>query len=351
MRVILLGAYPPPEGGVQSNIVAIRKYLLENGHHCEVFNLTRHRTGKGEQVYHPANAWQLLRLLITRPADVMHLHVGLQTGYPFPPRLIALGLAITLLPKRKTVFTFHSGGFAGSVHARRLTPSSLLARLFRRFDFNIGVNDEQIAMFRRLGVRKDRSRKVYPHALAPPRPGVEIPAAVRQFLDAHSPVLLFVGGLEEEYDLGLQLDALGAVRERYPNAGLLLAGAGSLEAELRRRIAALSWGAHILLAGDIPHRVTLHIMLASDVLLRTTVRDGDSIAVREAQFLGLPVIATDNGMRPEGVRLIPIGGGTELCAALLELFSDPPARQARTTADDSNIAEVVGIYEDILKKR
>ena len=351
MKVVQIGPYPPPQGGVQSNICAIRKYLLEHGHHCAVFNITSNRSGTGEAVYHPRNAWQLLRLLVSFPADVLHLHIGIQTGSPFASRLILLGWVITLLPGRKTVFTFHSGGFSGSVHGKRLTPASLLARLFRRFDFNIGVNDELVALFRRLGVPESRSRKIYPHALAPPRPGVEIPAVVREFLNAHSPTLLFVGLLETEYDLGLQIDALGAVRERYPNAGLLLVGSGSLELELRRRIAAHPLGEHFLLAGDMPHEVTLHIMVACDALLRTTVCDGDSVAVREALFLRLPVIATDNGMRPDGVRLIPVGGSAELRATILALLADPPMRQMQTTPDDSNIAEVVRIYEELLKDR
>ena len=62
---------------------------------------------------------------------------------------------------------------------------------------------------------------------------------------------------------------------------------------------------HILLAGDVPHDVTLRAIEQSDALLRTTLYDGDSICVREALHLGTPVIATDNGMRPLGCDLFP----------------------------------------------
>ena len=41
------------------------------------------------------------------------------------------------------------------------------------------------------------------------------------------------------------------------------------------------------------------------ILLRTTLYDGDAVSVREALWIGTPVIASDNGMRPEGVRLVP----------------------------------------------
>ena len=46
-------------------------------------------------------------------------------------------------------------------------------------------------------------------------------------------LLLTVGLLEPEYDLPLQIDVLGQVRERYPEAGLIIAGSGSLEQLLR----------------------------------------------------------------------------------------------------------------------
>ena len=43
MRVVQLGPYPPPHGGVQTNLVAIREYLRRSGHACDAINLTRHR--------------------------------------------------------------------------------------------------------------------------------------------------------------------------------------------------------------------------------------------------------------------------------------------------------------------
>ena len=35
MRVVQLGPYPPPHGGVQTNLVAIREYLRRRGHACD----------------------------------------------------------------------------------------------------------------------------------------------------------------------------------------------------------------------------------------------------------------------------------------------------------------------------
>ncbi len=50
-------------------------------------------------------------------------------------------------------------------------------------------------------------------------------------------------------------------------------------------------------------------------MLRTTWYDGDAISVREALHFGVPVIASDNGMRPEGTHLIPARDLEALVAA------------------------------------
>ena len=63
MRVVQLGPYPPPHGGVQSNLVAIREYLQRTGHSCDAINLTRHRKQDGGGVYYPAGAKALAALL------------------------------------------------------------------------------------------------------------------------------------------------------------------------------------------------------------------------------------------------------------------------------------------------
>ena len=45
-----------------------------------------------------------------------------------------------------------------------------------------------------------------------------MPDGLGAFFAAHDPVLLTVGGLEPEYNLGQQIDVLGFVREHSPSA-------------------------------------------------------------------------------------------------------------------------------------
>src|SRR5262245_28017371 len=301
MRVLQLGPYPPPHGGVQTNLVAIRRFLLSRGIPCAVINLTRHRREDGDEIYYPKTPLEVLRLLIRLRYDIIHLHFGGNLS----PRLMILALACCLLPRSKTVLTFHSGGYPLSKAGKSATPLTLRGFVLRRFDRVIGVNRELEKLFLRFGVAAWRIRRIFPHAISLESIETSLPDQLAQFFKTHSPTLLTVSGLEPEYDLSLQIDVLGEVRERFPDAGLAIIGSGSLEAEVRARIQSKPYAEHILLCGDVPHSVTLRAIAESDLFLRTTLYDGDSVSVREALLIGTPVIATDNGMRPSGTHLIP----------------------------------------------
>jgi len=347
MKVLQLGPYPPPHGGVQTNLVAIRRLLLKRQVPCAVINLTRFRNPSADGVYYPKNALQVLWTLFRLRCDIIHLHFGGSLTL----RIVGLGLVCCFMPGAKAVLTFHSGGYPSSERGRKTGRHSLRALMLRRFDRIIAVNAEILAFLHRLGISPQRVRLIYPHAL-PPQAAVEdsaFPESLASFFRSHQPVLITVGLLEPEYDLPLQIDVVGPIRERFPNAGLAIIGSGSLEEKLRSRIKSNPCADNILLCGDVPHSSTLRAISQSDLMLRTTLYDGDAVSVREALYLGTPVIATDNGMRPEGVRLVPPANLDMLRNAIEEVLAAPPLRQEPPLADEQNVEEVLKLYEEVLR--
>jgi glycosyltransferase involved in cell wall biosynthesis len=347
MRVVQLGPYPPPHGGVQTNLVAIREYLRRHGHSCEAINLTRFRREDADGVYYPEGASALMRLLWRLPADILHLHFG----GDLTPRLLGLALFCTLLPRRKTILTFHSGGYPGSPAGQTAARATLRGFVLRRLHGLIGVNAEIAALFAKFGVRRERIRTILPIAVQPPDRSLPLPERLAVFLNTHSPALLTVGLLEPEYDLPMQIDCMAAILRQYPRAGLLIVGAGSLEESLRAHLARTPYRDHVLLYGDLPHALTLRATLECDLLLRTTLYDGDSVSVREALYIGTPVIATDNGMRPEGVHLIPPSDPQRLLDAVCQVLSAGRSPKAAGGDGQENIRAVVEFYQEILAAR
>jgi glycosyltransferase involved in cell wall biosynthesis len=351
MRVLQLGPFPPPHGGVQTNLVAIRNYLRQRGDNCAVINLTRHRRRDGDEVYYPRNAWEVLRLLIKQKCDVIHLHFGGNLSL----RLLGLTLVCTLLPRRTVIMTFHSGGYPSSPAGRRAGRRTLRGFIFRRLDGVIGVNQELVGLFLRLGVPANRTRLIAPHAVPPLDLCAPLPPDMDRFFERRSPRLLSVGLLEPEYDLPLQIEVLGKLQKRFPNAGLMMIGSGSLKEPIEGLIRSKPYASDILLCGDVAHETTLRAMARCDVFLRTTLYDGDSVSVREALHLGVPVIATDNGMRPEGVRLVPVSDADAVAGAVSSVVERGAARPvggtARGAAGSENLEAVLGFYRELTQGR
>ena len=348
MRVLQLGPYPPPHGGVQTNLVAIRTYLRRNGVSCAVINITRHRKTDADGVYYPESAVQLLRLLTRLRYDIIHLHLG---GM-LTRRVLGLGLVCTLMPA-KSVLTFHSGGYPSTMEGKSSGPHSFVALVLRRFHRVVGVNREIIEFLQKIGVPDHRIRLIYPHSfLAEEEPSVSLPEPLNSFFTLHWPVVISVGLLEPEYDLPAQIEVLGRIRNKFSDAGLVIIGSGSLERYLRERIQAQPYAEHILPCGDVSHSATMAAIAHADLMLRTTLYDGDAVSVREALHLGTPVIATDNGMRPAGVHLIPKRNPEALETAINKaLATTQTSGRIEPTPDESNLQAVLKMYEELTEAR
>lgn len=342
MHIVQLGPYPPPEGGISRNILAIRGELELRGHRCSIIATTKSSSNDGApDVYHPRTSFGVLRLLASLKFDVVHLHIGGAVG----PRVIALAAAVVFFGRGRSILTLHSGQFPLTDSAKKARPGSIRGRIFKRFSKIISVSESIADVFRGYGVPTERIEMISPFSSELPDPRVEIPATFKEFSKKYSPMILSVGGLEPDYDPLFQIAAMKDVLEDFPNAGLMVVGDGSMRNEVERTIDASGYKDRIFLAGDVDHAVVLHLIKAADVVLRTTLFDGDAISVREALFLGTPVIATDNGMRPNGVYLLPIGDTQALTRELITTIKLGKT-ELQPLPDTSNVDSVIKLYKE-----
>mgnify|MGYP002083632211 CR=1 FL=1 len=347
MHVLQLGPYPPPEGGIHRNMLAIREDLLSADHQCSIIATAKSSKITPEPgVYHPRTPAELIKLLVKLKYDILHLHVG----GDLTSRVMSLVLACGIIGRGKNVLTVHSGGFAVSEEAKNAKPATKKGFIFRQFERIICVNSLLVDVFKRYGVKEKNARLIYPFVHKSPEMGVEIRSDLKVFAEKSKPFLLTVGLLEDTYDLFMQIEAMEKILEKFPNAGLMIIGSGSLENQLKEAIASKSYADKICLANDVNHKITLHLINNCDILLRTTKFDGDAISVREALHLETPVIATDNGMRPEGVRLIPKQNQEKLIEAIYEVGEKEKPPKSSKPDDRKNIEAVLNLYQEIVER-
>lgn len=341
MHIALLGPIAPPAGGVQSHMSALQHRLREAGHRVSLVALTRGEPRVSPDTYYPTSAAGLLTTLLRLKPDVVHLHFGGDLSV----RLALLCGVVGSMPLFRSVLTCHSGGFPRSPRGLRAKKWSAEGVSLRRLDAAIAVNAEIADLFRRYGIAESRVHQIAPHANVDRAAIAEaLPAPMAEFYASHSPVFVSVGLLEPEYCLELQIDVLPLLRQRWENAGLVLIGSGTLHDALRERIERSHERAHIALVGNADHKVALKAISEADVLLRTTKYDGDAVSVREALQLGTHVVASDTGMRPAGVTLMP-----ELSSAALITACQHALLQESTVRHEGveELSKVVALYHDL----
>lgn len=339
-RVALLGPWPPPFGGVQTHLVALRDGLRAAGATVGVFNITRHRGTPADDVYFPDGPADLLRQMRAFRPDVVHVHLGGE----LTSRLLALLVACRAVFGRRIVVTMHSGGYPRSERARALTTMSAEGFVFRSLAHVIVVNRELKQLFERIGCRPERVTELIP-TLGVPEPAKTLPAQLDRFMADAAPLIVTVGLLEDEYLLPLQLLAFGKFVAAYPQARFVIIGSGSRRDAIEAEIRAMPAGAQVLLSGDTAHPVTVALIKRAAMLWRITAFDGDSVSVREAIAIGTPVLATDNGMRPPEVHLVAADAAAIADRAIALQQRDAKAERS----DDASVSRYAAVLSSHVK--
>lgn len=324
MKVVLVGAYPPPFGGVQVHLVNLKKYLESRGHDCFVINLGKNKSIHHECVASPRTAMETARLLLRHRDGICHLHYGGTLHL----RLILLTIFVGILFRRKCAVTIHSGGLPVWGIPSNPLKSLLIRKGFKSLERIICVNGQIARYFGSLDINKNRIKIVSPFVFDDDHSERhELPEGLRSFIERKKTVICNIGLLEPEYDLEMLLRVFAVYSGENPDSGLVMIGSGSLHAKLDRLIEDMGLTDRAMLCGDLEHRQTLQVLASSSCYVRASKYDGDCISLREAIHLGIPAIATDTGMRPPGALLFPIGSERDLISLMRETVQQNPLKK------------------------
>jgi glycosyltransferase involved in cell wall biosynthesis len=137
--------------------------------------------------------------------------------------------------------------------------------------------------------------------------------------------VLYLGQLERRKDPLTAARAAARAREVNPSLVLLVAGEGPLEAE----IAGLAGGGIRMLGF---RRDTRSLLVAADIFVLPSSREGLSLSVLEAMAHGLAVVVSDGAGNPEAVGgagiVCPFGDERAFAAALVRLTENQAERDA-----------------------
>jgi glycogen(starch) synthase len=317
MKILLIGPYPPPHGGVSVHLSGIQQQLTAAGVRCEVLNTNEIRLGLRFGLLLLRHAWQ---------GWTLHLHTN---GHNWKSWLLALGCGVAGQASGGCLLTLHSGmlpAYLKSASIWRRGLAGLTCLLYTRV---ICVSPAIRNAIVSLGVPAHRTETV-PACLKTERPHVTIEPLLRAWIGRHRPLFSTALFFRPEYGFHLLVAGLAQLRGRYPSFGCLVMGSGEQRADAEKWVHETGLEDNVLIVGDVTHDVCLTLMSISNVFLRATLEDGDSISVREALALGVPVVASRVGMRPDGVILFQPGNVEEMVSKIemalaVEKAGDSPA--------------------------
>jgi glycogen synthase len=325
-RVLLVGDYPPPNGGVATHVEELFRALRARGATCEVLDI-----GKGQlpaQGVIPAGGVvRFSALLVSRAASGYRVHVH-TSGANAKSWMLAEACAAAGRLSGGALITLHSGlgpDWLLENPARRAVAGSVLAQ----FSQVIAVSAPIRQALARCGVRDVEVVPAFSRESIQPGTPPDGLAGLRA---KAAPLYCAMTAPRREYAQDVLLRAFAEVRVKLPDAALALYGPGSDSVR--------DAGVHAF--GELHRPQALAVMAACDVFVRPTLADGDSVSVREALALGRRVVATSVGHRPAEVRLVPPGDAAALAEALVASSTDPGTQPPQAAPD--GVQRILSLY-------
>jgi glycogen(starch) synthase len=317
MKILLIGPRPPPHGGISVHVSGIHRQLMASGVTCSVLDMNAIRPG-----------FRFGRTLIRHAYDgwTLHFHTN---GHNVKSWLIALGCGMAGQSRAGCILTLHSGMVPSYLETARFWRRRLAVLTCSFYRLVICVNPEIRNALISRGVHAKRT-EILPAFLSADSTQVTPKPQLQEWIGRHQPLLSTVLFFRPEYGFDLLVAGLARLRVRYPSLGCLVMGSGEHSIEAERQIRAANLEGNVLLLGDVDHDTCLSLMSACDVFLRPTLEDGDSISVREALSLGVPVVASRVGTRPDGAILFHPGSVEEMLAKVELALNARRGKQPQT---------------------
>lgn len=342
MKVLLIGDYPPPLGGIAVHLQQLQRSLQALGAQPRVLDIGKGaaRRAASEDVLPVRSGGRLLLELARDAARGFTLHLHTSGNNPKAWALIGL---VAQVPAPKVV-TLHSGllpAFLGASGLRRLAARTAL----RGFDRVVAVSQPLRAALVEAGVEEARI-EVYPAFCASQVVPGSLPAGFEAIRARRSPLLSVQHHPSKVYGRELIFEATAQLARRFPDVGLAVFGSGTADPSFAAAARAHRVEGLIEDLGELDHGAALAVIGACDAFVRPTTADGDSISVREALTLGTRCVASDVCARPQGT--ITFRGGD--AAHLVEQLTSALLRPALPVQSPDAGPWLLEIYQRLLAR-
>lgn len=346
-RIVIIGRYPPPIGGISVHIQRVATECLAKGLSCVVIDPYDPITGKQPSwvIRFPGNTFirfiRMLIWLVINSYQVIHIHVSAMDKF----LLIGWIINLATLKARRKIITIHSGSFIPKIKSRGIIYKVAITMLLKHFHYVVVVNSEQKEYLKTfLNIKPDRIC-IIPAFIAPQVNSSNIPNFIRELREKVRYLVVGSGFATPLYAHEILIDAIYRLREEGLSIALILVLYTEYEEPyfslLKNKINNLP---DSTILQDLTPETFNELLRLADIYVRTARRDGDSVAVREALLNGCWVIASDVVARPEGCIIFPKDNIESLYSILKEIVTSSKNKPANLKTENY-LEDLISLYE------
>ena len=342
MRVLLIGDYPPPYGGVAIHVQQLHRFLRGRGVEAKVLDI-----GKGGRPAPDVIPVQGLAKFGLRLAGFLSAGwtVHVHTSGNNPKYWMLAAAAGVPAPRSPRIITLHSGllpDYLAGSPARRALARAALAGYSRVVAVSRAVKEALVG----CGVPEEKILVQPAFCASQVKPG-PVTAAVELARARRAPLLAMAHHPSPVYGRLVMFRALRMLAEELPGVGLAVFGPGTRTPEFARDARETHVAPYLEDLGELEHEEVLGLLSKCDAFIRPTTHDGDAISVREALALGVPCVASDVCARPEGTYLFQAGYAPDLALRVRQALVEGPAESASPDAGPV----MLGLYTELSAPR
>ncbi|MCE9632934.1 MAG: glycosyltransferase [Methylophilales bacterium] len=381
MRILMVSdVYFPRINGVSTSIQTFRRELRALGHTVHLIAPDYHSPSDDESdiLRVPARSvprdpedrfmrfnWVMEHLgeLRSEFYDIIHIQTPFVAHY--------LGLKLSRNMRIPCVETYHTFFEEYLYHYVPFLPKSLMRMAARNFSRHQGnslngmviPSQPMLDALREYGVSSHA--EVIPTGLEPESfvPGDKAAFRTRYNIPLDRPMMLFVGRVAHEKNIGFLLDVVEQVRKTTPDVLLVIAGEGPARNGLEKEVITRHLSSNVTFLGYLDRRTELnHCYASADVFVFASRTETQGLVLLEAMAQSVPVVAlaemgTKDVLREgEGVRIAQ-NNIIDFASKVAGLLTDEHARKelgakgtqyAHTWSANSLALRLAAFYESII---
>jgi glycosyltransferase involved in cell wall biosynthesis len=358
VKVIIIGIYPPPYGGISVHIKRMKAYLENKNVDVTVYNESKNNNHTYKEIVSINTYKTFIFKLLFLKADIFHFHTI--------NKKVRLLLGIYKIFGKRIILTIHGESLREQLIHSNILVKKLLLLSLKQLDLIICVNPKTINELLSLGF--DENKLICVTAYNNPIESIgerdNISNSVWDFIHLSKFTICANGwikfnGNEDLYGIDLLIELVNRLKKSGKQIKLIFALLGKESQnekerkyydDLKIRISLLKLNKDILIY-EVEDTEFYPILKESNLFIRPTNTDGYGVSIAEAIHYNVPSIASDVCVRPEGTLLFKCRDIDDLYEKTIDVIDNYDCyKQSLTLVKIQDNGEgLLRIYEEILK--